>query len=146
MFLAENESLSVLPVNFFRISQVCARFMDVICPHSTCGYEWTPRKENPRKCPQCQNPLWQSARPKRSKLVDAVKYFGVSEEVYAGSSSVVERPSAKMPDDDLGGAASGKAEGGSSVRIPASPPNVTSIDERLATARARAEELLRKLA
>jgi hypothetical protein len=58
---------------------------------------------------------------------------------------VVERPSVKIPDDGLGGALSGKTEGGSSVRIPASPPNVTSIDAGIGVAKARAEELLRML-
>ena len=33
------------------------------CHH--CGNEWTPRKANPKKCPQCQNSLWQSPRPKK---------------------------------------------------------------------------------
>jgi hypothetical protein len=38
------------------------------CPHPTCGHTWTPRKAEPKKCPQCQNPLWTSPRPKRIKL------------------------------------------------------------------------------
>jgi hypothetical protein len=37
------------------------------CPHPTCGHEWTPRKANPKKCPQCQNPLWRSPRPKKQR-------------------------------------------------------------------------------
>lgn len=30
-----------------------------------CGNEWTPRKENPRKCPSCQNPNWNRETRKR---------------------------------------------------------------------------------
>jgi DNA-directed RNA polymerase subunit RPC12/RpoP len=33
------------------------------CHH--CGHEWEPRVKRPKKCPQCQNPLWVSPRPKR---------------------------------------------------------------------------------
>lgn len=36
------------------------------CHH--CGNEWEPRKANPKKCPQCQNPLWRSSRPKKISL------------------------------------------------------------------------------
>ena len=44
-------------------------FMEPItCPHATCGRTWTPRKANPVKCPTCQNPLWQSPRPKRKTI------------------------------------------------------------------------------
>lgn len=39
----------------------------ITCPHSTCGYTWTPRKANPKKCPQCQNSLWRSPMPKRAR-------------------------------------------------------------------------------
>lgn len=35
----------------------------VTCPHDGCGYTWTPRKEKPKKCPQCQNPLRKVAGP-----------------------------------------------------------------------------------
>ena len=37
------------------------------CPH--CGYEWTPRVENPKKCPMCQKwlPPW-----KREAKVEAI--------------------------------------------------------------------------
>ena len=53
-------------------------FMEpMTCPHATCGRTWTPRKANPVKCPTCQNPLWQSPRPKRSTIsrrVDPVKF------------------------------------------------------------------------
>lgn len=35
------------------------------CPHARCGYTWTPRKAEPVKCPRCQNPLWQSSKPKK---------------------------------------------------------------------------------
>lgn len=38
------------------------------CPHPTCGYEWTPRKANPVKCPQCTNPLWRSPNPKKKRV------------------------------------------------------------------------------
>lgn len=36
------------------------------CPHPTCGHIWTPRKAEPKKCPQCQNPMWRSTRPKKT--------------------------------------------------------------------------------
>lgn len=103
------------------------------CHH--CQYTWVPRKKNgpPVKCCRCQNPLWKSSRPKRAR---------------GESSSVVERPSGINPD------------GGSSVRIPASPPLITGsaicyttegstptytpfqIDEK----KRAVEELMRKLA
>lgn len=35
------------------------------CHH--CGHEWEPRVKRPKKCPQCQNPLWVSPRPKKRK-------------------------------------------------------------------------------
>jgi predicted Zn-ribbon and HTH transcriptional regulator len=35
------------------------------CHH--CGHEWEPRVKHPKKCPQCQNPLWVSPRPKVKK-------------------------------------------------------------------------------
>ena len=52
--------------------------MDLITCHH-CGYEWKPRKKTgpPVKCARCQNPLWQSPRPKRSTIsrrVDPVKF------------------------------------------------------------------------
>ena len=40
----------------------------MICPHPTCGKEWTPRKPNPAKCPTCQNPLWR--RPVERRWVE----------------------------------------------------------------------------
>jgi hypothetical protein len=42
------------------------------CPHATCGYTWTPRKADPKKCPQCQNSLWRSPRPKKAKPHDEI--------------------------------------------------------------------------
>jgi hypothetical protein len=39
----------------------------VKCHHAGCGHEWEPRVKNPKRCPQCQNPLWKSARPKKLK-------------------------------------------------------------------------------
>lgn len=141
-------------------------FMEpMTCPHVTCKYEWTPRKENPKKCPQCQNSLWQSPRPKRSTISRRVEpvvfkttdvpvadddiegidfYRQNSDGTYTllesnvdlgqngGSSSVVERPSAKIPEQ------SGKAEGGSSVQIPASPHYIDPLAER----KARVQSLL----
>lgn len=80
-----------------------------------------------------------------------------------GSSSVVERPSSKIPSER----SDGKDEGGSSVRIPASPPiNLEGLHadivsrvlrdiyedgqpiekDTLSEAKARVEALLRKLA
>jgi predicted Zn-ribbon and HTH transcriptional regulator len=38
----------------------------ISCHH--CGYVWTPRKEKPVRCAQCQNPLWQSPKPHKIKL------------------------------------------------------------------------------
>lgn len=104
------------------------------CPREHCGYTWTPRKSAPKKCPQCQGPLWTSPRPHKR---------------HEGSSSVVERPSAKVPDEQ----SDGNAEGGSSVRIPASPhhPVDKSVtfqveqNDSLSLQKARAEELIRML-
>jgi uncharacterized OB-fold protein len=36
------------------------------CHH--CGHEWEPRVKKPKKCPQCQNPLWKSENPKKPKV------------------------------------------------------------------------------
>lgn len=49
------------------------------CHH--CGHDWTPRKANPKKCPQCQNSLWKSAKPKRKNMVhlSEVREFSVDE-------------------------------------------------------------------
>jgi hypothetical protein len=41
------------------------------CHREQCGYEWTPRKQNPRKCPNCQGPLWRSPNRKKKKTVVA---------------------------------------------------------------------------
>lgn len=140
-------------------------FMDLMTCHH-CGYEWKPRKKtgSPLKCARCQNPLWQSPRPKRSTIsrrVDPVKFKptevpvaeedaeitvfasygsqgrdavrdGGGYEIDGGSSSVVERPSAKIPEQP------GKAEGGSSVQIPASP----HYEDPLAARKARVQSLL----
>lgn len=122
------------------------------CPHLTCGHTWTPRKANPKKCPQCQNPLWRSSRPKMPK-VDIVysqqenwpaSVVAMLDEAIGsreGSSSVVERPSAKVSDDEVG-LSDDNAEGGSSVQIPASPH---SENDSLSDARKRAEALFARL-
>ena len=89
------------------------------CPH--CGYIWTPRKENPKKCPQCANPLWQSPRPKTH---------------HGESSTEVEQP-AEVDSKSLPNA--GKTQGGDPCL---SPP---TIEDRLASARAKAEALFNKL-
>jgi hypothetical protein len=34
-----------------------------------CGYDWTPRKENPKKCPSCQNPGWNTPRTRRRRVI-----------------------------------------------------------------------------
>ena len=90
------------------------------CPH--CAYIWTPRKENPKKCPQCANPLWQSPRPHKKHQDHGV----VAEE---------QRPETL------------KIESGSLYREPerepAAPP--IFIDERIRSAREKAEELFNKL-
>ena len=84
------------------------------CPH--CGYIWTPRKENPKKCPQCANPLWQSQRPKKKK-----------NEPVAVVAQLAEQP-----------VFSGPVEGS----IPSDSP---TIEDRLASARAKVEALFNKL-
>lgn len=81
------------------------------CPH--CEYQWTPRKAEPRKCPRCQNSLWQSPRPKRKRAVEAFTEIGL---------------------------ASAPEEGLNIVNLEAPTP----ID--IASARAKAEELFKKLA
>ena len=91
-----------------------------------CGNDWEPRKARPKKCPSCQNPNWDKPKKKRR----------------GGSSSVVERPSAKVSDEQ----SPDKAEGGSSVRIPASPHQQIVETDSLSSAKARAESLLRQLA
>ena len=51
------------------------------CPHANCGYEWTPRKENPKKCPNCQNPLWRSDKPKKMASSSKAEHLAVNETV-----------------------------------------------------------------
>jgi hypothetical protein len=41
------------------------------CHH--CGYDWIPRKADPKKCPQCQNSLWKSPRGKRKGVTPVVQ-------------------------------------------------------------------------
>lgn len=53
---------------------------------------------------------------------------------------MVERPSVKVSDER----SDDKTEGGSSVRIPASPPQLIENDS-LSEAKARAEELFKRL-
>jgi hypothetical protein len=36
-----------------------------VCLSPSCGYEWTPRKGHPKKCPKCQNPHWDKPRTRR---------------------------------------------------------------------------------
>lgn len=88
------------------------------CPHKTCGHTWTPRKAEPKKCPQCQNPLWTSPRPKKAR--PTVEVVHVPREEWPDS--VVE-----MLDEAMESAA---------------PPPKDSLSE----AKARAEELIRQLA
>jgi hypothetical protein len=47
------------------------------CHH--CGHEWEPRVKNPKKCPQCQNPLWVSPRPKVKRKAAVPTPIAVSE-------------------------------------------------------------------
>lgn len=95
-----------------------------------CGNRWTPRKEHPRKCPGCQNPNWNRELKRKRR---------------EGSSSVVERPSAKVSSDPMAHSKDDNAEGGSSVQIPASPHQLIEKDS-LSEAKARAEALFRALA
>ncbi|MEM3260703.1 MAG: hypothetical protein QXZ38_04085 [Candidatus Micrarchaeaceae archaeon] len=32
-----------------------------------CGYEWIPKKENPKNCPRCHSPYWFKER-RRHKI------------------------------------------------------------------------------
>lgn len=94
------------------------------CPHSTCGHTWTPRKADPKKCPQCQNPLWRSPRPKRQKqvVVQEIKY-SLSDLETAPQGEWLVHPEKQGPEC-------------------VHAPEIDSLSE----AKARAEELLRKLA
>jgi hypothetical protein len=58
------------------------------CHH--CGHEWEPRVKKPKKCPQCQNPLWVSPRPKRQKNVSqtSVKRQDVTTPIAASEEAV----------------------------------------------------------
>lgn len=87
----------------------------ITCPHPTCGYQWTPRKENPRKCPQCMNPLWKSPRPKKvGRTITTV--------------SLTEL--ANFPEEP------------ECVQAPEEP---TKVKDSLSAAKAKAEELMRRL-
>lgn len=97
------------------------------CPHATCGHTWTPRKENPKKCPQCQNPLWRSSSPKKQR---------VSTEEMSPS----KPGKANVPIKSMG------AERTDSP-LPWEPECVRAPDEKdsLSSAKAKAEELMRQL-
>lgn len=104
------------------------------CPHPTCGHAWTPRKAEPKKCPQCQNPLWRSSRPKNvtgsgTRRSSASPFAAVD-----GGATVREGqgqpPTAADPGDDL-----------EVVRIHPDPEKDT-----LSQMKNRAEALLRQLA
>ena len=95
------------------------------CPH--CGYIWTPRKENPKKCPQCANPLWQSPRPKKKKPVDAVKHFEDGEAVFILPKGI------RFPVEDVN-------QPLNDVLLP-----ISDRESNLAAARAKAEALFSKL-
>jgi hypothetical protein len=86
------------------------------CPHKTCGNVWTPRKANPKKCPQCGNSLWQSPRPKTIKMVPPSEG-----DVFVNASEYDVMSSSDMNED---------------------PP----VKDTLSEAKARAEALLRQLA
>lgn len=45
------------------------------CPRPSCGYEWIPRRENPKACPMC-------------KQYFPREIIGVSEAVSAGAKSI----------------------------------------------------------
>ena len=95
------------------------------CPH--CGYIWTPRKENPKKCPQCANPLWQSPRPKKKNPVDAMKHFKDGEAVFILPKGV------GFPVEDVN-------QPLNDVLLP-----ISDRESNLAAARAKAEALFNKL-
>jgi hypothetical protein len=39
----------------------------MICPRKDCNHEWTPRVNNPVKCPYCQRPLPRAAKAAAKK-------------------------------------------------------------------------------
>jgi predicted RNA-binding Zn-ribbon protein involved in translation (DUF1610 family) len=88
------------------------------CHH--CGNEWTPRKANPKKCPQCANSLWRSPRPKKQKVEIAMSHEPL----------------------DLSGI--GMAQEGDEV-APNINPFTNGQNDTLSEAKARAEELFRRL-
>ena len=101
------------------------------CHH--CDYEWTPRKENPKKCPQCQNSLWRSAKPKKPRTAAQVFMNEAVEDLNAGIPFDAPNPPHVWP-------VYGGIERGS---MPVDEPSTTPS---FAEQRRKAEELLRKLA
>lgn len=90
------------------------------CPHPTCGHIWTSRKANPKKCPQCQNPMWRSSRPKKTGSGARQTHQT------AGADQGLPEPSVVQ------------------VSNPASP-TIPIEKDSLSDAKARAEELMRQL-
>jgi hypothetical protein len=60
------------------------------CHH--CGHEWEPRVKQPKKCPQCQNPLWKSDRPKKRNVVMGVDTAGEGTTSITSSEEVAPMP------------------------------------------------------
>ena len=120
------------------------------CHH--CGNEWTPRKANPKKCPQCQNSLWRSSRPK-----GIPKPLRQSPEAEVANGDVVQHveimeESVAAPPQSSGSGERGKhrADSGPPRRNesegsrPSSPIQVMQNDT-LSDMKSRAEELFKRL-
>ena len=110
------------------------------CHH--CGYQWTPRKENPKKCPQCMNPLWKSPRPK--KTGSGTRWSSASP-IAAVDDGVKNREGRSSPSTAVDSGDYLKA-----VRIHPEPQNSECAQapiekDSLSEAKAKAEELFRRL-
>jgi len=138
---------------------------EITCHH--CGHKWKPRKKEPKKCPQCQNPRWKSDKPKRKRAVhlSELAYYPDPEKLLEHATSIeASVTAAEVPQEtatstpEVQNDASG-AEGSETVMIEYSTPNggedgffakayaeaVKAPPDPIQEAKAKAEELLRRL-
>ena len=119
------------------------------CHH--CGHEWEPRVKNPKKCPQCQNPLWVSPRPKMKRKPPTHPV----EEAAPTPTEASEAAAPTLPTTDTSGEADLPDASGADMHalrpLTAEVVNSESFGEPepetpLQRARREAEERLRRLA
>lgn len=116
----------------------------ITCHHKGCGHTWTPRVKKPKRCPQCQNPLWKSEKPKRKLSPKIENHHGIEKISTAPSETAAVVPQEPITVTlDSHGDVSGVV-----VSIPAKGHYEVPAEmeyDPIKAARERAEELLRRL-